>query len=65
MTSSEGSRLVDPKAPSLGMAKKHVGPFTRRIHEHNRDLKNLKMDSYTGKEHSVMHVDRLLVSLQW
>jgi hypothetical protein len=42
--------------PSLGMAKKPVGPFTKRIHDHNRDFKNLKMDSYTGKEDPVMHV---------
>lgn len=41
--------------PSLGMAKKPVGPFTKRIHDHNRDFKNLKMDSYTGKEDPVMH----------
>ncbi|KAK9923533.1 hypothetical protein M0R45_031945 [Rubus argutus] len=41
--------------PSLGMAKKPVGPFTKIIHDHNRDFKNLKMDSYTGKEDPVMH----------
>jgi hypothetical protein len=38
------------------MAKQPIGPFTKRIHGHNRDFKNLKMDSYTGKEDPVMHV---------
>lgn len=33
--------------PKLGMAKKPIDPFTRRIHEHNRDFKNLKMSRRT------------------
>ncbi|KAK9903173.1 hypothetical protein M0R45_001184 [Rubus argutus] len=43
-------------APSLGMAKQPIGSFTKRIHGYNRDFKNIKMDSYTGKEDPVMHV---------
>ncbi|KAK9942841.1 hypothetical protein M0R45_008489 [Rubus argutus] len=62
-TQKSGEPSSSKSAPSLGMAKQPIGPFTKRIHGHNRDFKNLKMDSYTGKEDPDDACDRLPVSL--